>query len=166
VAGKFASGKLNPNRISAEDFLWAVEASCGLLGSLIGQWGRTIGGGTGVPYFPIGRAVADHASPAPALFAKLTVLIEAPRRAFFEQAYDSLKRSVYQSLYMQTEGKELLGLVQLVVDDRSYLAIAQLCMRRRAQKRWTGCRRERPVKGKIIPKLGIKYLQPADLEKI
>ena len=46
------------------------------------------------------------------------VSIEGQRLPFFAQAYDSLKSSVYQSLYLQTEGKALLDQVELVIDDK------------------------------------------------
>jgi hypothetical protein len=46
------------------------------------------------------------------------VSIEGPRLPFFQSAYDSLKASVYQSLYLQTAGKELLDQVELVIDDK------------------------------------------------
>ena len=39
------------------------------------------------------------------------------RLSFFQSAYDSLKESTYQSLYLQTAGKELLDQVELVIDD-------------------------------------------------
>ncbi len=45
------------------------------------------------------------------------VSIEGPRVAFFQSAYDSLKASVYQSLYLQTAGKALLDQVELVIDE-------------------------------------------------
>ena len=38
-----------------------------------------------------------------------TVSIEGQRLPFFQSAYDSLKASTYQSLYLQTEGKDLLA---------------------------------------------------------
>ena len=45
-----------------------------------------------------------------------TVSIEPQRLPFFQTAYDSLKASTYQSLYLQTEGKELLDQIELVID--------------------------------------------------
>ncbi len=46
------------------------------------------------------------------------VSIEGQRLAFFQSAYDSLKASTYQSLYLQTAGKALLDQVELVIDDK------------------------------------------------
>ena len=37
-----------------------------------------------------------------------SISIEPQRLPFFQVAYDSLKASTYQSLYLQTEGKALL----------------------------------------------------------
>ncbi|MFM2275414.1 MAG: hypothetical protein RL211_1286 [Pseudomonadota bacterium] len=47
-----------------------------------------------------------------------TVSIEGQRLPFFQSAYDSLKASTYQRLYLQTEGKALLDQVELVIDDK------------------------------------------------
>ncbi len=47
-----------------------------------------------------------------------TVSIEPQRLPFFQTAYDSLRASTYQSLYLQTEGKELLNQIELVIDDK------------------------------------------------
>ena len=46
------------------------------------------------------------------------VSIESQRLPFFQSAYDSLKASTYQSLYLQTEGKALLDQIDLVIDDK------------------------------------------------
>ena len=51
-------------------------------------------------------------------YTTYTLVIEAPRRAFFEQAYESLKQSVYQSLYLQMAGKELLDQVELAICEK------------------------------------------------
>ena len=47
-----------------------------------------------------------------------SVSIEPQRLPFFQTAYDSLKASTYQSLYLQTEGKQLLDQIELVIDDK------------------------------------------------
>lgn len=47
------------------------------------------------------------------------VEIEAPRVVIFAQAYNALKASVYQSLYLQTAGQELLDQVELRIDENS-----------------------------------------------
>ena len=47
-----------------------------------------------------------------------TVSIEPQRLPFFQTAYDSLKASTYQSLYLQTEGKQLLDQIELLIDDK------------------------------------------------
>lgn len=47
-----------------------------------------------------------------------TVSIEPQRLPFFQSAYDSLKASTYQSLYLQTEGKQLLDQIELVIDTK------------------------------------------------
>ena len=41
-----------------------------------------------------------------------SVSIEPQRLPFFQSAYDSLKASTYQSLYLQTEGKQLLDQIE------------------------------------------------------
>jgi len=46
------------------------------------------------------------------------VSIEGPRLPFFQSAYDALKASTYQSLYLQTVGKDLLDQVELIIDDK------------------------------------------------
>ena len=169
----------------AEARVRTPDLGLGFLGASGSGGGGNVGGGTATSFFPTGRAVATFANADPLLYAKLTalerfngiaiieryaqrvvgsyldpstnswrnyiyytVVIEAPRRAFFEQAYDSLKASVYQSLYLQTAGKE-----------GPCAGILKLRASRRVQARRTGCRRERPVKGKIIPKLGMKCLK-------
>jgi Ca2+-binding RTX toxin-like protein len=47
-----------------------------------------------------------------------TVGIEAQRLAFFQSAYDSLTASVYESLYQQTTGQDLMDQVEVVIDDK------------------------------------------------
>ena len=47
-----------------------------------------------------------------------SVSIEPQRLPFFQTAYDSLKASTYQSLYLQTAGKQLLDQIELVIDDK------------------------------------------------
>jgi Ca2+-binding RTX toxin-like protein len=47
-----------------------------------------------------------------------TVGIEAQRLPFFQSAYDSLTASVYQSLYQQTTGQDLMDQVELIIDDK------------------------------------------------
>ena len=47
-----------------------------------------------------------------------SVSIEPQRLPFFKTVYDSLKASTYQSLYLQTEGKELLDQIELVIDTK------------------------------------------------
>ncbi|MBT9508245.1 hypothetical protein [Rhodoferax sp.] len=51
-------------------------------------------------------------------YTNYTVSIEGQRLPFFQQAYDALKASTYQSLYVQTEGKALLDQVEFVIDDK------------------------------------------------
>ncbi len=51
-------------------------------------------------------------------YSYLVVSIEGPCLPFFQSAYDSLKASVYQSVYLQTAGKALLDQVELVIDDK------------------------------------------------
>ena len=48
-----------------------------------------------------------------------TMSIEAQRLPFFQSSFDSLKQSMYQNLYLQTEGESLLDLLAVTVDDNS-----------------------------------------------
>ena len=43
--------------------------------------------------------------------------IPGPAQVFFDAAYKSLQESVYQNLYLQTEGKTYLDLIELVLDN-------------------------------------------------
>ena len=47
-----------------------------------------------------------------------TVGIEAQRLPFFQSAYDSLTASVYQNLYQQTTGQDLMNQVEVIIDDK------------------------------------------------
>ena len=47
-----------------------------------------------------------------------SVSIESQRLPFFQTAYDSLKASAYQSLYLLAAGKQLLDQIELVIDDK------------------------------------------------
>lgn len=46
------------------------------------------------------------------------VEIEAPRLELFAQAYQALKSSVYQGMFSQTAGRDLLNMVGLQIDDK------------------------------------------------
>ena len=47
-----------------------------------------------------------------------SISIGQQRLPFFQTAYGSLKASTYQSLYLQTEDKQLLDQIELVIDDK------------------------------------------------
>jgi len=47
-----------------------------------------------------------------------TVRIEAQRLAFFQNAYDVLKANIYEGLYRQTAGADLLDRVELIISDK------------------------------------------------
>ena len=65
-----------------------------------------------------------------------SVSVEGERMVFFDRAYETIKETVYKTVYLQTEGKALLDLVDLMVDDnglRSNFAALDAVLATRAQ---------------------------------
>ncbi len=65
---------------------------------------------------PVAANYYDPAQHSYVGYTYYAVSIEPQRLPFFQSAYDSLKASTYQSLYLQTAGKALLDQVELVID--------------------------------------------------